>query len=212
MGKLYVVHGSPNCRKAEAVVHHLGLDVDIVALQFTTGDLHKPQFLAINPNGMVPAFEDGGGFRLWESNAIMQYLAAGAGPNTLFPEDARARADIARWQFWERAHLNRATETFIFERYLKPRFNLGEPDPALLTLAEGNYRRYAPILEAQLDGRGFVTGEEVTLADYALAPSFAFASLADIPLDDYPNIRNWYARVEALPAWLASAPPAALAS
>jgi glutathione S-transferase len=211
MSKLYVVHGSPNCRKAQAVVHHLGLAVEVVALEFTTSDLHKPEFLAINPNGMVPAFEDDDGFRLWESNAIMQYLAADAGPNTLFPQDARARADITRWQFWERAHLNRATETFFYQRYLKPRFNLGEPDPALLAQAESNYRRFAPILETQLDGRRFVTGEEVTLADYALAPPFAFAALADIPLDDYPNIRSWYARIEALPAWQASAPPAAVA-
>src|SRR5258708_20182899 len=94
----YTFRGSPNGRKGEAVIDHLGLDVEIEYRDFLAGELRSPDFVALNPNAMVPALVDGS-FRLWESNAIMQYLADKAGREELFPRDRQKRADIARWQF-----------------------------------------------------------------------------------------------------------------
>jgi glutathione S-transferase len=70
---------------------HLGLSVEFVYLDFFRGDLQAPQYLAINPNGMVPTLQDGD-LMLWESNAIMQYLADGVPENALYPRDRRTRA------------------------------------------------------------------------------------------------------------------------
>ena len=69
--KLYYLVGSPNCRRVHAVMNHLGIKVDIEYLDFFTGELKKPDYLGLNPNGMVPTLRDGD-FVLWESNAIMQ--------------------------------------------------------------------------------------------------------------------------------------------
>ena len=204
--RLYLVYGSPSCRKVQAVVSYLDLDVEEVALSFTAGDLATPDFLALNPNGLVPALEDDG-FVLWESNAIMQYLATKQGASPLFPTDPKARADITRWQYWEQAHFNRAMGTLVFEKSIKPTFGLGEPDAALVEAATHNFHRYAPVLEAQLQRQAFVADDGVTLADFSVGAMLGFAEPAEVPLQDYPAINTWRRRLEAIPAWADSAPP-----
>ncbi len=92
--KLYYVIGSPNCRKVHAVLNHLGITAKFEYLDFFAGETKKPEYLALNPNGMVPTLCDGD-FVLWESNAIMQYLATKAPANTLYPKDDAKRADIS---------------------------------------------------------------------------------------------------------------------
>src|SRR5688572_23984154 len=91
--KLYTVVGSPNCRKVEAVINHLSLTLEREYLDFFTGDLRQPAYLALNPNGMVPTLIDGD-MKLSESTAIMQYLAdkatAAGGSDALFPRDPRS--------------------------------------------------------------------------------------------------------------------------
>ena len=101
---LHTFVGSPNSRKVEAVIDHLGLEVEIVRHDFR-GGLRSPDYLALNPNAKVPTLVDGT-FVLWESNAIMQYLADKVGSDSLFPRDPRTRADIVRWQCWELVHFN----------------------------------------------------------------------------------------------------------
>ena len=202
--KLYVVPGSPNVRKCVAVVHHLDLPVEMVQLNFAAGDLRTPEYQQVNPNALVPALEDGD-LKLWESNAIMQYLASQR-PNELFPADVRARADIARWQFWECNHFNRAVAAISFENVFKPLFNLGVPDTTAIAEATERFHRFAPVLETQLAQRKFVVGDHPTLADYSIAGHFMYAQQAQLPLQQYGAIRAWYERMEQLPAWRASSP------
>src|SRR5260370_19137630 len=118
--KLHTFVGSPNGRKVEALINHLGLDIEIEYHDFFAGDLRSPDFAALNPNAMVPTLIDGS-FKLWESNAIMQYLADEAGSQALFPRDRQKRADITRWQFWESAHFNNSFTPLAFETVVKPK-------------------------------------------------------------------------------------------
>jgi glutathione S-transferase len=92
--KLYILPASPNSRKVLAVVHHLGLQPENACLDLAGGDMAKPEFLALNPNGMVPVLVDGT-FRLCESNAINQYLVEKAGGSSLF-RATRRPAPISR--------------------------------------------------------------------------------------------------------------------
>lgn len=204
--RLHIVHGSPNCRKTLAVVHHLKLPLDIVPITIASGDLGKPQFLSLNPNGMVPCLEDGA-FKLWESNAIMQYLATAVPGNTLYPDDRRMRADIHRWQYWETAHFNKAAGAIIWENFVKPYFNMGTPDATVINTATQELHRFAPVLDQHVSGRPFVCGDHATLADYAIASMLMYRDAGKLPLAEYAHINRWLQRVEALPGWVASTPP-----
>lgn len=198
--KFYTVNGSPNCRKVHAVINYLGLKVDIVELDLLAGDLEKPEYRALNPNGMVPVLEDGD-LKLWESNAITQYLASLAPASTLYPNDPAVRADIHRWQNWEECHFNRACGSFLFENVLKELFNMGEPEPAILKEAEQNFSRFAQILEEQLEGRDFILGNDVTLADFSVGAMMVYADAAGIPIASFKNISNWKNKMEGISAW-----------
>lgn len=203
---LYVIQGSTHCRKALATVAHLGLDVEIVELGFLAGEVKKPEYLAINPNGAVPALVDGD-FTLTESTAITQYLAAGAAPNALFPEDAKTRADITRWQCWELAHFGRYAGVLTFENILKPRVMAQEPDAQAVAEAMEMFRKYAGVLDAHLARQPHPVGNGATLTDFSIGVWLAFTDAAGLPLDDFPHIRDWYGRIVQLPAWAATAPP-----
>ena len=119
--KLYAIVGSPNSRKVLSVIHHLGIDVEIEYLDLFQGQHKTLEYTALNPNGMVPTLVDGD-LNLWESNAIIQYLADKAGSDELFPTDSKKRADVVRWQCWELAHFNQAFGTLAFESVAKPSF------------------------------------------------------------------------------------------
>jgi len=207
--KLYIVSGSPNARKTQAVVNHLELDVEIINKDFMSGELKAEEYLAINPNGKVPALEVGE-FKLWESNAIMQFLAAGAPENDLFPDDSKARIDIIRWQFWETAHYNRALGSIVWETVAKPVFKMpGEPDEDIIKSSIENFHTVAPVLENQLEGKQFITGNIVTIADFSVGAlsAMVLSSISRIPLEKYPNIKSWYQRLEDVPAWAKAKPP-----
>ncbi len=196
----YTVNGSPNCRKVHAVINYLGLEINIIELGLLSGDLEKAEFLALNPNGMVPVLEDGD-LKLWESNAIAQYLATLAPTSTLYPDDPAIRADIHRWQNWEECHFNRACGTYLFENVLKSLLKMGEPDTAVLKEAEQNFNRFAKILEQQLEGRDFILGDEVTLADFSVGAMMIYADAADIPIASFKNISSWTNRMKEISAW-----------
>jgi len=196
----YTVNGSPNCRKVHAVINYLGLDVNIIELDLLSGDLEKPEFLALNPNGLVPVLEDGD-IKLWESNAITQYLASLAPASSLYPDDPRSRADIHRWQNWEECHFNRACGGFLFENLLKPLLKIGEPDPAALKEAGQNFKRFAQILEDQLEGRDFILGKDMTIADFSVGSMLIYADAAGIPIAQFKNISNWKSRMETISSW-----------
>jgi len=202
--KLYSIHNSNNCRRVNATVAHLGLSLEIVEPNLQ-GDMKKPEYLALNPNGKVPTLVDGD-FSLWESRAIMQYLASKKPGNTLWPNDPKRQADIARWQFWEASHLSKGTGAFSFEKLFKPMFLKQQPDPAALAAGEKEFHLFAPVLNAQLETRKFIVGNEVTLADFSVGACFSFAEPSGLPWGDYGHIRAWWARLGEIPAWKSTAP------
>jgi glutathione S-transferase len=203
--KLYGFPPSPNTRKVQAVAAHLGIAVEFQLVDITKGQSRTPEFLAINPGGRTPALVDGD-FTLWESNAIMQYIA-GNKPNTLWPEGARARADIARWQFWQVAHWHEGCAGFLWENMVKKFLGLGETDAAALKKAEAAFHRDAAILDAHLGKNQFLATGTLTLADFAVGAYLHYAVAAKLPWEGYKNIQAWYARIETLPAWQKTKPP-----
>jgi glutathione S-transferase len=209
--KLHTVVGSPNCRKVEAVIGHLGLAAEREYLDFFAGDLRQPAYLALNPNGMVPTLVDGG-LVLWESNAILQYLAdkaaaAPGGSDALFPRDPVKRAEVVRWQCWELAHFNRALGVLSFETVAKPGFGLGPTNVPLAEAMKQNLARFAPILDAHLAGRAYVAGAGLTIADYSMIHLESFKEAVPFDWSPYPNLNAYYERMRKIEHWAKTAPP-----
>ena len=209
--KLYGFPVSPNTWMARAVAAHLGIPLEVQLVDLTKGQQHTHEYLAINPTGRTPALADGE-FKLWEANAILQYLASQK-PNSLWPDNARARADIMRWQSWCLAHWGKEScEPLTFERFVKQIRNAGPPDDAIVTRALGCFNREAKVLEAHLAKHPYLVGGSITLADYSVAAPLFYAERVGFPLADYPKVREWFGRVSALPSWKETAPQFAQAA
>jgi len=198
--QLHTFIGSPNGRKVEATIDHLGLEVEFVDHDFIGGGLRTAQYVALNPNGSVPTLVDGG-LTLWESNAIMQYLADKAANDALFPRDPRRRADVVRWLCWEQAQFNRACGILAFETVAKPRLNFGPTNEALVAAAQVTLARFAPVLERQLDGRSCLLGDGITIADYAMVTFESYRTAVPFDWSPFRNINAYFDRVAGSVHW-----------
>ncbi len=118
------------------------------------------------------------------------------------PTDEKARLDVTRWQFWDLAHWDSACAVFVFEYLVKPvLLGINEQDAAALAKGTESFNRAATVLEGQLKGRKYVTGDTLTLADFALGAPLIYADAVHLPLAPYGEIKRWYATLAALPAW-----------
>jgi len=191
---------SPNVRRVRLTAAVLGLQLEEQTLDLAKGEQKKPEYLALNTNGAVPTLVDGD-FVLTESRAIMQYLASKKPEAGLLPRDEQARADITRWQFWDSSHFSPQLGTLAFQRVLKPMMGIGEPDAGKVEEALTNFRRFAAVLNKRLDGKQYVVGDSMTLADLTLASSLMYAQQAEVPLAEFPNIQAWFSRISDMDAW-----------
>ena len=199
--EIFAFPPSPRAFKAIAVANHLDLDVAVRALDFQRGDHKAPDYTALNPNQMMPTLRDGD-YVLWESNAIAQYLACRKPQSGLLPSDERGRLDVTRWQFWDLAHWDPAVEVQLLENFVKPvLLGGGEPDAAEVAKGTERFHRAAGVLDGQLKGRKYVTGDALTLADFALGAPLNYAAEGRFPLENYPEIRRWHTSLMTLPAW-----------
>ncbi len=203
--KLYHHPLSPNARRALAVVAHLKLDVEEHVVALTDGETRKPEFLKLNPNGMVPVLVDGD-FVLTESRVIEQYLASKKPEAGLWPKEGRDRFDVNRWAVWDAAHFSPPLGTITFEKLLKPMVGGGDPDESKIQDALAKFDRFAKVLDAHLKGRDWLVGKTLTVADFTVAASLTYAGPCGVSLDPYPNIKAWYNRISELDAWRATAP------
>jgi glutathione S-transferase len=210
--KLYGFPPSPNTWKVRALAAHLGAPLELEFIDLAKGAQRAPAYLVINPTGRTPTLVDGD-LKLWESNAILQYIGSKTA-NTLWPNDAEKRADIARWQFWQLGHWGaEACQPLTFERLVKKLLNLGPPNEAVVAKGLEAFNKEAKTLDAHLANQPYLTGKDLTIADFAVAAPLLYAKEAEMPIGPYANIRGWLERVTALPCWRETMPqfPAAAA-
>jgi glutathione S-transferase len=199
--ELYVFPPSPRAFKVMAVANHLGLDWTLRHVDLLKDEQKTPHYAALNPNMRMPTLKDGD-YVLWESNAICQYLAAQKPESGLLPKDEHARLDVTRWQFWDLAHWDPTCAIFAVEYVVKPLvLRSGEPDMATIAKATDTFHRLAKVLDDQLAGKRFITGDALTLADFSLGAAMKLADMAHYPLEPYGEIKRWYGTLCTLPAW-----------
>ena len=201
--KLYYDPITVNCRKVAAGFNLMGVSFEKSHVDYFSGGQKAPEYLKINPNAALPALVDGD-FTLWESNAILQYAADKNEAFDYYPREAKVRADINRWHLWEAALWFPSCYVYLVENVVKPLLK-AEPDQALIDKETPNWHRLANILDERLSNQRWLAGDQVTLADIAVAAPMHLHPYQKLPLDAHPNLRRWMTEeVEELPAWKAT--------
>ncbi len=197
------IHYDPrtvNCRKVLAGMKLMGADFESENIDYFTQGHKAPAFLAINPNGALPALTDGE-LKLWESNAILQYVADKTGADAAYPGDLAVRADVNRWLLWEASAWFPACYVYLVENVVKPILG-AEPDAAVLEAQAPTFQALAEILDARLAGQDWLCGTPgPTIADIAMASPMHLHRHQKLPLAAHANLRAWMDRIEALECW-----------
>jgi glutathione S-transferase len=198
--RLYHHPLSLNARRVVMTALQLGSPLDLVLVNLQAQEQLQPPYLKMNPNHRVPVLEDGD-FYLWESRAIMQYLADKTPGQTLYPTEVRARADVNRWLFWCSQHFTPAIGILNWENAIKPMIGRGSPDPAEVKRGETQLAEFASVLDAHLAAREWICGSSLTLADLSIAAALGCAVPAKAPVSQYSHMQEWFGRVQGLEAW-----------
>jgi len=188
--------GSINVRKVLWTCVELGL-----AFEREERDWRSPEFLALNPNGMMPVLLDGPDFVLWESNTICRYLANRERSETLLPQAPRERAGVERWMDWQATELNNSWR-YAFMGLVRQ--SPAHQDPALQHAGVEGWNRHMAMLEAQLQATGaFIAGAQFTLADVVIGLSTHRWFAAPIGRPTLPAVEAYYQRLSERPGFIA---------
>lgn len=191
--KLYDMALSGNCYKIRLFCGLLGLECQTVAVNLMTGEHKQPAFLNINPRGQVPVLEDEGRL-IWDSTAILIYLARKYGEPHWLPIQAEELANVMQWLALAQNELlyglARARAVKLFSR------------PWDLPQCQELGTAGLHVMETHLAGHDWLANDRVSIADIACYPYVALAPQGDIPLSDFPNIRRWLARIQSLPGYI----------
>ena len=197
MLKIWGRANSSNLKKVTWLCEEIGLPYERIDAGMAFGVVNTPEYRKLNPNGLVPTIDDDG-FILWESNAIVRYLAAKHAAGTLWPADLKVRADADRWMDWCMSTLGPA--------FLPVFWNLVRTPPAernLKAVEEGSSKTAEVLarLDAALAGRHFVAGDRFSMADIAFGPVVYLVNNVAFDRPKLANYDAWYARISARPAF-----------
>lgn len=197
MLKIWGRANSTNVKKVTWLCEEMGLPYERIDAGMAFGVVNTPEYRKLNPNGLVPTIDDDG-FILWESNAIVRYLAAKHAAGTLWPADLRLRADADRWMDWCANTLSPTLRPLFLNLVRTPpeQRNLKEIEDCSKNMVELLGR-----LDAALAGRKFIAGDQFSMGDIAFGP---FVYLVDNISFDRPKLANydaWYARISERPAF-----------
>ena len=198
--RLYYHPVSTCSRRVLMTARCLEAKVDLVLVDLFKGEQNSPNFLKLNPNHKVPVLEHDG-FVLWESYAIMQYLADMVPGQTLYPIDTHARADVNRWLFWCGQDFMPGIGILNWENSIKPLIGIGPADPVEVARGERLLIEAAKVLDTHLDNRKWICDCGLSLADLAIAAPLADQNSAKLPVTCLPNLQQWFKQVQALDAW-----------
>lgn len=192
MLKIWGRKTSINVQKVMWAVGELGLPHERVDVGGPFGGLDSPEYGKLNPNRLVPVIEDDG-FVLWESDAIVRYLAAAHDQGRLMPADARQRALADQCMTWIGSALYADIIVTIFLGLI--RTPAAERNVAAIEAAAKRAGERLGILDAQLAGRSYILGDQLTVADIGCGTLMYRYFTLDIPRPRLGNVEAWYQRL-----------------
>ena len=193
MLKVYGDYRSGNCYKVKLMLHLLGREYQWLPIDILKGETQTAEFLAKNPNGKIPVLELEDGTFLWESNAILNFLADGS---AFIPSEPRLRTQMLQWQFFEQY----SHEPYVaVARFIQLHQGMPEARREEYEVCHVRGHKAFRVMEQQLQRTPYLVGEQYTLADIALYAYTHVAHEGGFDLSGYPAINAWLARIASHP-------------
>ncbi|MCW9040315.1 MAG: glutathione binding-like protein [Rhodospirillales bacterium] len=191
--------GTPNGRKASVMLEEVGLPYKVHVIDIKKGMQMAPEFIAINPNNKIPAIVDwegpgGGPYTVFESGAILMYLAEKTGSD-LLPTDMRARFDTIQWLMFQMGGLGPMLGQTHHFRQFAP-----EKIPYAIERYEAETARLYGVMDARLGKVEYLAGNFYSIADIASYPWAARHEWQGVDLATYPHLKRWYEAISERPA------------
>jgi glutathione S-transferase len=193
MLKIWGRLSSVNVQKVVWCADELGLDYERTDAGGKFGVVNTPEYRALNPNGLVPVIEHDG-FVLWESNAIVRYLAGRFGEGSIWPTDLRQRADADRWMDWQAVSLNPGIGP-AFLQLIRTAPELR--NAAIIENARVDTEKKLVLLDAHLATREYVAGANFTMGDIPLGCSVDRWLKLPLQREPHAHVERWYAALRA---------------
>ena len=197
MLKIWGRKNSVNVQKVLWACGELKLKFDRVDAGMEFGVNNTPEYRAMNPNGRVPTIDDNG-FILWESHAIVRYLARTHGKGSLWPTDDKINADADRWMEWYSTTLWPSLQPLFWNLVRTP------PDKRDAKLIESSHSKlvdFFKIVEAALSGRSHLAGDAFTMGDIPMGVALHRWFLLPIERPAYPRLAAYYERLKQRPGF-----------
>lgn len=193
--KVYGDIESGNCYKIKLLCSLLAIEHEWVPVDILAGETGTADFLRKNPNGKIPVVELDDGRYLWESNAVINYLASGS---DLLPTDAFELAKVQQWQFFEQY----SHEPYVaVARFIAKYLGLPEERRAEYESRQAGGHRALAVMETQLWHTDYLVGDRLTTADISLYAYTHVAHEGGFDLSRYPSIEAWLDRITRLPGY-----------
>lgn len=201
--KIYGLSMSTCTRKVLMTLAEKGHRAELVQVDILKGEGHSAEHLARHPWGKIPAFEDDDGWKLYESRAICRYLDAKLSGPALLPADARQLALVEQWISIEMSIFTPAAMEVIRNLVFAKKFFGKEPDMAAVEEGRKGVRKAVTVMDRQLEGRNFLVGDGLTLADIFFMPCIEYlAAAGELGLiDSSERVGAWWRRLSERPTW-----------
>ena len=199
MIKIWGRKSSSNVQVVLWAAAELGIGYDRIDAGLSYGVVDTPAYLVENPNGTVPMIQDGDDTPLWESSAILRYLANSYGNELMWPADPAARAQVDKWMEWAKVNVVLNFTTPIFLRVV--RTPPSKQDPVAIKAALQNLNKYLDIAEARLGAFSYLAGRDFTMADIQFGHILYRYYTMEIERADHPNLQRYYKGLCKRPAY-----------
>ncbi len=196
MYKVYRDILSGNCYKIKLLMRFLGIEHQWLHVEILSAETHEDSFTLMNPNAKIPVLELTDGRYLWESNAILYYLAEGT---RYLPSSGYAKSKVLQWQFFEQY----SHEPYIATaRYINKYLGLPKERESEYHLKQKGGHKALSVMEGHLERNRYFVGDGPSIADISLYAYSHVAEEGGFDLSGYKNIRRWFEDFESIPGYI----------
>lgn len=188
-------------RRAQMFCEEAGIPYTFITVDLMKGEQNLPAYQALNPNTKVPVIDDDG-FVLWESQAIMRYLADKHKASKWYPIEPKARAAVEQWLDWNHTRLGPEAGKIMFNTH----FAGDNGSPQAIEDAKKWLAKILPVMNGELSKRPYLCGDQPTLADLAAVTNLAYLEMCQFDLSPYPAVMKWFNGIKSRPSYTKTAP------